>query len=299
LKWTGFEARLWTSLWQTKQNGVVLNFTVNLRFSSVEEPDDYDNRIQELIDSQKSDGAELRGDQVRPNIIAIMNESFCDLSVIGLETNEPCLPFIDSLTENTIKGQTYVSVFSGHTANSEYEFLTGNSISFLPIGTVAYQMFTHENDYSLARQFNSLGYYSVAMHPYAASGWNRTSVYQRYDFDEMYFIDDFTDVVKTAEILNMPLKLYLETHHKGDLPPVYSGLSVSEDNVLVQAMKYSEDGKNIILRTFECAGKETEAEIDLKILGAKCKFTWRPQEIKTIAIDKETKEAKEILIIEG
>ena len=110
---------------------------------------------------------------------------------------------------------------------------------------------------------------------------------------------DFTDVVKTAEILNMPLKLYLETHHKGDLPPVYSGLSVSEDNVLVQAMKYSEDGKNIILRTFECSGKETEAEIDLKILGAKCKFTWRPQEIKTIAIDKETKEAKEILIIEG
>ena len=199
LKWTGFEARLWTSLWQTKQNGVVLNFTVNLRFSSVEEPDDYDNRIQELIGSQKSDGAELRGDQVRPNIIVIMNESFCDLSVIGLETNEPCLPFIDSLTENTIKGQTYVSVFSGHTANSEYEFLTGNSISFLPIGTVAYQMFTHENDYSLARQFNSLGYYSVAMHPYAASGWNRTSVYQRYDFDEMYFIDDFTDVVNVRD----------------------------------------------------------------------------------------------------
>ena len=199
LKWTGFEARLWTSLWQTKQNGVVLNFTVNLRFGSVEEPEDYDGRIQELINSQKGDNALVQDGKVRPNIIAIMNESFCDLSVIGLETNEPCLPFIDSLTENTIKGDTYVSVFSGHTANSEYEFLTGNSISFLPIGTVAYQMFTQENDYSLARQLNSLGYYSIAMHPYAASGWNRTSVYKRYDFDEMYFIDDFKNVVNIRD----------------------------------------------------------------------------------------------------
>ncbi len=111
--------------------------------------------------------------------------------------------------------------------------------------------------------------------------------------------DDFTDIVKTSEVLNMPLKLYQETHHKGELPMTYSGLSVSADNVIVQAMKYSEDGKSIVLRTFECAGKETEAEIDLKILDVKCKSTWKPQEIKTIAVDLETKEVKEILIIEG
>ena len=137
---------------------------------------------------------------------------------------------------------------------------------------------------------------------------------QRSRDDEMDFLDqgqqefeyilapcenEFTDVVKKAEVLNMPLKLYLETHHKGELPPVYSGLDVSVDNVLVQAMKYSEDGKKIVLRTFECAGKETDAEIDLKILDVKCKFSWKPQEIKTISIDIDTKEVKEILIIEG
>ena len=106
--------------------------------------------------------------------------------------------------------------------------------------------------------------------------------------------NDFTDVVKASEVLNMPLKLYQETHHKGELPPVYSGLKVSADNVLIQAMKYSEDGKSIVLRTFECAGKETEAEIDLKILDVKFAFSWKPQEIKTISIDLETKEVKEI-----
>ncbi len=199
LKWTGFESKLWTSLWQTRQNGVVLNFTVNLRFSSVEKPDGYDQQINDLIDRYQSEKADLSQKEIRPNVIAIMNESFCDLSVIGIETNEPCLPFIDSMKENTIKGSTYVSVFSGHTANSEYEFLTGNSISFLPIGTVAYQMFTHENDYSLARQLGDLGYYSIAMHPYDASGWNRTSVYNRYAFDEMHFIEDFGEVFNIRE----------------------------------------------------------------------------------------------------
>lgn len=199
LTWTGFEAKLWTSLWQTKQNGVVLNFTVNLRFSSVEKPENYDQLIGDYVEENSSQNAKLPEGTVRPNIIAIMNESFCDLSVIGIETNEPCTPFIDSLTENTIKGYTYVSVFSGHTANSEYEFLTGNSISFLPIGTVAYQMFTQENDYSLARQLNALGYHSIAMHPYDSSGWNRISVYNRYDFDEMYFIEDFHDVTNIRE----------------------------------------------------------------------------------------------------
>ena len=122
---------------------------------------------------------------------------------------------------------------------------------------------------------------------------------QEFEYIIMPYDDgNYAEIVKMSELLNTPVKLYHETHHKGTLPPVYSGLSVSEDNVIVQAMKYSEDGKSIILRTFETSGKETEAEIDLKILAKKYKFTWGKQEIKTIAIDRETLEAKEVLIIE-
>lgn len=188
---TGFEGKLWTSLWRTRENGVVLNFTINLRYSTLEKPDDYDERIAALTQAYESEPSVTDPETVCPNIIAIMNESLCDLSVLGISTNEPSMPFLQSLTEHTIKGYTYVSVFGGHTANSEYEFLTGNSISFLPVGTVAYQMFTHPGDYSLVGQLKQMGYYSIAMHPYASSGWNRVSVYQRYGFDEMHFIEDF------------------------------------------------------------------------------------------------------------
>lgn len=194
LSWTGFEGKLWTSLWRTRENGVLLNFTVNMRYSVVEKPQGYDTSIGVLTGEYESDNAMQTDDIVKPNVIVIMNESFCDLSVLGAETNEETLPFINSLTENTVKGTTYVSVFGGHTANSEYEFLTGNSISFLPVGTVAYQMFTNAGDYSLVGQLGSMGYYSIAMHPYDKSGWNRVAVYTRYGFDEMYFIDDFKDI---------------------------------------------------------------------------------------------------------
>lgn len=194
LSWTGFEGKLWTSLWKTRENGILLNFAVNLRYGTLQEPEDYAARYPSLTQAHESEYAGLPEGQVRPNIIAIMNESLCDLSDLGVQTNEPCMPFLDSLTENTIKGDTYVSVFAGHTANSEYEFLTGNSVSFLPVGTVAYQMFARQGDYSLVGQLNALGYDSIAMHPYAAFGWNRVSVYRYYGFDEMHFIDDFENM---------------------------------------------------------------------------------------------------------
>ena len=193
LKWTGFEGKLWTSLWNTRENGVVLNFTVNIRFSSIEKPDGYEEKLKELGVLVESDPVPAK-QPVRPHIIAIMNESLCDLSVLGVETDAPCMPFLYSMTENTVKGNAYVSVLGGHTANTEFEFLTGNSISFLPVGTVAFQMFTRDGDYSLPGQLADLGYYNIAMHPYYASGWNRVAVYERYRFDEQHFIEDFENI---------------------------------------------------------------------------------------------------------
>ena len=80
---------------------------------------------------------------IRPvNVIVIMNESLSDLSVLpGVESNTDAMPFLRSLTENTIKGYAYSSVFGGTTANSEYEFLTGNTTAFLPAGTVPYHLY--------------------------------------------------------------------------------------------------------------------------------------------------------------
>ena len=96
----------------------------------------------------------------------------------------------------------------------------------------------------------------------------------------------------------MPIRLYMETHHRGTLPPVYGGITVDQKNIVVQTIKYSEDKKGIVLRTFESAGKATTATIDFSMIDKKVTFDWKGQEIKTIYIPLDASEAKEILIIE-
>ena len=93
--------------------------------------------IQKLEQHYKDDDGILSITREEPVMIVIMNESFADLSVLGeLETNAPLTPFMDSLEENTIKGYALSSVFGAKTPNSEWEFMTGNSMAFLPEGSV-------------------------------------------------------------------------------------------------------------------------------------------------------------------
>ena len=46
---------------------------------------------------------------------------------------------------------------------------------------------------SMASYLSSLGYYTIAMHPYRAAGWDRNLVYPKLGFDEMHFQEFFTD----------------------------------------------------------------------------------------------------------
>ena len=186
------------SMWTTRGNGLALNFSVCLKYMRVEKPEGYSQEsLEQLTADTASDGPSVTvtdpDGTTRPvNVIVIMNESFSDLSVLpGVETNQDAMPFLRSLTENTIKGYAYSSVFGGTTANSEYEFLTGNTTAYLPAGTVPYQMYVSDGDPTLVSQMAALGYRTIAAHPYRSSGWNRPSVYQNFGFDEVYFESDF------------------------------------------------------------------------------------------------------------
>ena len=122
-----------------------------------------------------------------------MSESYADFSILGseLRTNQPVTPFLDSLEENTIRGYALSSVFGGTTANSEFEFLTGLSMANLPEGCCPYQQYINTDTPSLVQWMNTLGYRTIATHPYFSSGWNRTQVYPLLGFSEMTFDDNY------------------------------------------------------------------------------------------------------------
>ena len=179
-------------------NGFIVNFLVQLDDMKVDPPDGYNEEAvsqieQKYLDNVTSDNEKDEHSVHNPDIIVIMDESFSDIGVLGneLRTNQAVTPFIDSLTENTVSGYALSSVFGGDTANSEYEFLTGNSMLFLPESSVPYQQFIKENRYSLARYLKEKGYYTLAMHPFLSSGWMRTTVYPFLGFDEYEFMEAF------------------------------------------------------------------------------------------------------------
>lgn len=186
-----------TETWEQKgsyQNGYLLNFVLSIRDSFVKKPDHYSEKlISDLENKYKEPEEQTDSRREKPAVIVIMDESFADFRALGdLKTNQEVMPFIDSLTENTIKGYALSSVFGAKTPNSEWEFLTGNSMAFLPPGSVAYQQYlVEENAYSILDVMKRESYTCVAMHPYYETGWSRDKVYPMLGFDETYFLEDF------------------------------------------------------------------------------------------------------------
>ena len=184
---------IYTQQWVTQRNGFLLNFTVALRYSSVEKPTDYSHdKVLELMEQYPA----LEGDPDRQptNLIVIMNESFSDFTVFDdFEASEDPTPFLHSLEENTVKGWMYAPVTGGGTATVEFEYLTGFSSLFQPPHTVAYQLYVEEGMPSLAAVAGSQGYETTAFHPYKSSGWNRVLAYDYLDFDRQMYEEDVVD----------------------------------------------------------------------------------------------------------
>ncbi len=153
----------------------------------VAKPDNYDStKAYEGLQNY----AEANND-FSPNIIVVMNESFSDLSALNdnIDSNT-YMPYYNSLQDNIVKGIAMVSTLGGGTSNSEWEFLTANSMMFIP-NTSPYMQFVGEESGSVVETLNERGYYTAAIHPYYASGYNRSNVYQDFGFDDFIDIEDF------------------------------------------------------------------------------------------------------------
>lgn len=176
-------------------NGYVLDFAAKIKEITVSKPDNYSTAlIGQIADQYTSDtGTPEINSEEPPHLIVIMDEAFSDLRVAGsFSTNTEVMPFISSLKANTVSGYALASVYGGNTANSEFEFLTGNSMAWLSPNTVPYQQYIRSSSCSMASYLKtSFNYKCIAMHPFLSSGWNRPLAYKHLGFDESYFVEDF------------------------------------------------------------------------------------------------------------
>jgi alpha-mannosidase len=110
--------------------------------------------------------------------------------------------------------------------------------------------------------------------------------------------------VRQGYELNYKLLAMQTGKHDGLLPAEHSFVNLQPENVVLTAMKKSEDGSDLILRFYEWAGKDTEVKIqlppsaqsakdadlmerpiaDLKLEGGVANVHAKPYEIKTVRV---------------
>lgn len=211
----GLGINMWAINGTYQEYGYVLSTAVSLQYVVKKPPQGYSNarlkeiynRLEESIYAEAGNGQaypvksqaypespenpenpENRPEEGQPvtpvNLICIMNESLAELKTAGdFTTNTEYFPFMDSLEENTVRGSLCVPVFGSMTSNTEFEFLTGDSMALLPANSIAYQFNVKPDTYSMVSTLKDQGYYSVAMHPYPGENWNRVECYQNMGFD--------------------------------------------------------------------------------------------------------------------
>ena len=192
---TGLNDTLFNAKYMHSKTGFFVSFILDIHFLQIEEPKNYsDEYALSLLNEQEVEKVETP--EELPDIIAIMDETFSDPAVLGeFETNKDYMPFVHSILRgevaNTISGYTDVSVLGGNTANSEFEFLTGNSMAFFPNGSVTYLQYIRDGISTIVPQLEEYGYTTYGTHPYRAKGWNREFIYDLMGFDYRYFQGSF------------------------------------------------------------------------------------------------------------
>ncbi|KRF39204.1 LTA synthase family protein [Paenibacillus sp. Soil787] len=245
----GVNEIVWNQKENYANNGLALAFTLNVKNSIVKKPETYsDQSIATVAANLQEVGKEKAGlkksvdaDSLKgkkPNVIFIMSEAFWDPTLLTNVTfSEDPVPTIHRLQKESTSGYLLSPQFGGGTSNVEFEVLTGNSMSFLPGGSIPYQQYITKPVPSLASYFADQGYKSMGIHSYEGWFWNRNSVYKELGFESFkssehfvnpemkgYFISDAEvsrNIIDEVDKTEEPMFMYtvtMENHGPYDEP---------------------------------------------------------------------------------
>ena len=108
-----------------------------------------------------------------------------------------------------------------------------------------------------------------------------------------------SDCIKTARVLNKGLTNIIENWHEGKIQDkLYEGLNVTSENVIVSAIKRSEDGTGIVVRIYETDGKDTDVTISGGILRCPLKTHITHYSFETFILRDNSEKWENVLLTE-
>ncbi len=164
--------------------GFVYSFSCSLFDRGISKPDEYDKEaMQELMNGYQNltDDADAK----HPNIIFLQLESFFDLTDLASVTfSEDPTPFFNSLKESCYHGYLTVPSIGAGTANTEFESITGMSLSFFGTGEYPYKTVLQDTACeAMPHVLSERGYTSTAIHNHTGTFYDRHTVYSQLGFN--------------------------------------------------------------------------------------------------------------------
>lgn len=198
------EIDYWWTLNKYREQGFLTSFIAYAQQLPIQKPTGYSvQKAEELQASYAKQwdneatperkGAQAQFETSHPAIVAVMNETFADLTLFGdLLADYEGPTFFKSVPEGTLStGPLAVSVYGGGTCNTEFEFLTGNSLALTGGGKNPYSLYNLSGVESIPRLLKDQGYATVALHPNWPDNWYRKRIYPELGFDEFLSLADF------------------------------------------------------------------------------------------------------------
>lgn len=159
-------------------------FMISMIDRGVDQPSHYDDAsMQEIIDKLSN----VKTNQVdkTPNVIVVQLESFFNVNnLVNLEYSQNPIKYFDELKSKYPSGKITVPSIGAGTVNTEFEVLSGMSLSYFGAGEYPYK--TVLNDYTcetIAYNLMELGYRTHAIHNYEGTFYNRNEVYKQLGFE--------------------------------------------------------------------------------------------------------------------
>ena len=110
---------------------------------------------------------------------------------------------------------------------------------------------------------------------------------------------DNAPLIRAARLLNAPLSNIIENWHSGKWSDkVRAGIVVSADNVILSAIKRSEDGQGTVVRLYEVEGRETAFAASGDVLPAPLADTIGAYSVETYYLPDGSSEWKKVLLTE-
>ena len=196
---TGLRWRFWDQRVNYQRNGFVAGLLFNTHVTAMAKPEGYSKAaVEEVAQRYQAKAAKMNEGRTatidKTNVVIVLSESFSQpawLKTVNFPRD--VIPKTTAEMNQTVSGRMLAPGFGSGTANTEYELLTGQSLSQLsPQLAVPYeQLVSHYDDYpSAVGYFLSHGHTPVAIHPFSPRMYARTSVFDSFGFEKFITKDD-------------------------------------------------------------------------------------------------------------